>query len=177
MKRLTTVYACLLLGAAPLAFGQAGGMGAKPMSKASCEQMMRDHSAMKDQTAMMGKERGGMKGHGMMGKDHAGMMGKDSAGTMMMDMPKECAEMMGTGAMAMKDTGKSHSAVGVVKKVDVAAAKVTLQHEPVQALGWPAMTMPFTLKDKAALEKLKPGQKVEFDFVQEGSSYVIGAIR
>ncbi|HSN20473.1 MAG TPA: copper-binding protein [Usitatibacter sp.] len=71
----------------------------------------------------------------------------------------------------------SVSAVGVVRKVDPAQGKVTLQHEPIESLGWPAMTMAFRVRDAKLLEGLEPGRKVRFAFVQEGSSYVITSIR
>jgi len=85
----------------------------------------------------------------------------------------------GTGGM---DTGKkadkksesqAHKGVGTVKKVDPAGGKVTLAHGPVQSLKWPAMTMTFIVKDKALLGKLSLDKKVEFEFVQQGSDYVI----
>jgi Cu(I)/Ag(I) efflux system protein CusF len=42
---------------------------------------------------------------------------------------------------------KTHKAVGTVKKVDQAAGRVTLAHEPIPSLKWPAMTMGFGVKD------------------------------
>ena len=42
---------------------------------------------------------------------------------------------------------------------------------------WPAMTMSFTAKDKKLLEGIKPGAKVEFEFVQQGSKYIITSIK
>ena len=71
----------------------------------------------------------------------------------------------------------THTATGVVKKVDAASSRITLRHEPIAALGWPAMTMPFTVKDRKILTTLKPEQKVEFEFVQAGGAPVITSIR
>ena len=88
----------------------------------------------------------------------------------------------GMGGMDMKgmDMGKdkkseaqSHKGVGTVKKVDPAAGKVTIAHGPIPTMNWPAMSMTFTVKDKALLGKLAPEKKVEFEFVQQGSDYVI----
>jgi Cu(I)/Ag(I) efflux system protein CusF len=67
-------------------------------------------------------------------------------------------------------------AVGTVRKVDPAQGKVTLQHEPIDRLGWPAMTMAFRVRDAKLLEGLEPGRKVRFAFVQQGPAYVITAI-
>lgn len=52
--------------------------------------------------------------------------------------------------------------VGVVKKIDAKALSVTIAHDPIKALNWPAMTMAFKVADKALLEKLKVGAKVRF---------------
>ena len=51
---------------------------------------------------------------------------------------------------------------GVVKKIDAAAGTVTLDHDPIRALNWPAMTMAFKVPDKAVLDQMKVGAKVRF---------------
>src|SRR3546814_19312630 len=43
---------------------------------------------------------------------------------------------------------------------------VTFSHEPVPALGWPAMTMTFRLLDPTITRGLKTGDRVRFDFDQ-----------
>lgn len=83
-------------------------------------------------------------------------------------------EMGKNGAAATQTT---HMATGVVKKLNAEAAVVTVAHEPVNSLNWPAMTMGFKVKDKALLAKLKEGQKVEFEFVQEGEDYVVTSVK
>ena len=72
----------------------------------------------------------------------------------------------------------THSATGVVKKVDAAKGTVTLAHEPIKSLKWPAMTMDFRVRDKASLATLKPDQKIEFELIEEKKgSYVISRIK
>ena len=71
----------------------------------------------------------------------------------------------------------AHKASGVVTKVDAAKSKVTIRHGPVKSLEWPAMTMAFTVKDKAMLEKMPKGKKVDFEFQEQGSDYVITSVR
>jgi Cu(I)/Ag(I) efflux system protein CusF len=73
--------------------------------------------------------------------------------------------------------GQAHKGVGVVKSVDPTKPGVTLAHEPIASLRWPAMTMGFLVKDKALLEKMKPGAKVEFEMVQQGSTYIITSVK
>lgn len=84
-----------------------------------------------------------------------------------MDMAKKPA----TGAQ------KSNTTTGVVKKVDPKAGTVTLAHEAVKSLNWPAMTMSFKVKDKMLFDKLPVDKKVEFEFVQEGKDYVVISVK
>ena len=70
-----------------------------------------------------------------------------------------------------------HKATGVVKSVKPETGQVTLDHGPVPSLNWPAMTMAFGVKDKSLLSKLAVGKKVEFEFVQEGSGYVVTKVK
>ena len=70
-----------------------------------------------------------------------------------------------------------HRATGVVKSVDAQRGSATIAHGPVAELKWPAMTMRFEAADTKLLQSLKPGAKVEFEFVQQGSRYVITSIK
>src|SRR6266568_4745223 len=90
-----------------------------------------------------------------------GMGGMDMKG---MEMKK------GDKAKKSAET-KSHKGVGVVKSVDGEKGTVSIAHQPVTSMSWPAMTMTFKAKDKAMLERIKPGAKVEFSFVQSGKDY------
>ena len=86
------------------------------------------------------------------------------------------------GMEMKKDGGKAaqgtvHKGSGVVKKIDAAKGAVTLDHEPIKSVGWSAMTMTFIVKDKKMLENVKSGQKVQFEFVQEGKENVITSIK
>lgn len=66
-----------------------------------------------------------------------------------------------------------HVARGTVKKADPKAGVVSLAHEPVASLNWPAMTMSFKVKDKKLWNQLHEGRVVEVEFVQDGKDYVI----
>ena len=63
--------------------------------------------------------------------------------------------------------------VGVVKMVDLAAGRVTIAYEPVDALNWPAGTQPFGVSKAALLKDLAVGEKVRFKL----ESQQIAAIR
>ena len=95
-----------------------------------------------------------------------GMKGMDMQGMDMKGMPSD-----------KKAQDKVHKGNGTVTKIDSAGGKVTIAHGPVQSMKWPAMTMTFAVKDKALLGKLSPEKKVEFEFVQQGSDYVITSAR
>ncbi len=58
---------------------------------------------------------------------------------------------------------------GKVVDVDVKSNHITLDHEPIAALGWPSMTMGFKVKDGKQLSKLKAGDEVDFDLKAEAS--------
>lgn len=85
-------------------------------------------------------------------------------------------DMKGTEQKAGKDNS-IHRAIGVVKKVDAWGGKVTLAHDPVKTMNWPAMTMAFQVKDKSMLDNLREGQKVEFEFEQRGKESVITSVK
>lgn len=52
---------------------------------------------------------------------------------------------------------------GEVVKVDKPAGKVTLKHGPIKNLDMDAMTMVFRVADPAMLDKVKAGDKIEFE--------------
>jgi Cu(I)/Ag(I) efflux system periplasmic protein CusF len=65
---------------------------------------------------------------------------------------------------------------GEVRKVDKEQAKITLKHAEIKALDMPPMTMVFSVRDRAALDRVKPGDKVRFKAVQEGGRYTVTEI-
>jgi Cu(I)/Ag(I) efflux system protein CusF len=65
------------------------------------------------------------------------------------------------------------SGKGVVLKMDRANATVKINHDPIPALDWPQMTMPFRLKESALADQVKEGNKVEFYLEKSDSDYVI----
>jgi Cu(I)/Ag(I) efflux system periplasmic protein CusF len=62
---------------------------------------------------------------------------------------------------------------GVVLTIDRANATVKMNHDPIPALNWPRMTMPFRLKESALADQVKEGDAVEFFLEKSGSDYVI----
>ena len=68
-------------------------------------------------------------------------------------------------------TATEYRSTGVVVEFD--ADSLTLNHEPVPALQWPAMTMPFKVADKKLLQGLQKGQTLDFSFTKRGEDYVL----
>ncbi len=83
------------------------------------------------------------------------------------------AEMDMSSMDSMHASEKAAEATGVVQNVDTANGTVTISHEAIKSLDWPAMTMDFTVKDKKLMAKLAKGKKVHFTFVQQHGDYVI----
>jgi Cu(I)/Ag(I) efflux system periplasmic protein CusF len=52
---------------------------------------------------------------------------------------------------------------GEVVKVDKAAGKVTLKHGPIKKLDMEGMTMVFRVAEPAMLDKVKAGDRIEFE--------------
>ena len=67
-----------------------------------------------------------------------------------------------------KPSAVGHKAVGVLNAVDAAAGTVTISHEPVASLKWPAMKMDFVLANPSLVAGVKPGAAIEFEFVERG---------
>jgi Cu/Ag efflux protein CusF len=62
------------------------------------------------------------------------------------------------------------------RRVDCRAPKVdlvTIAHEPVKTMNWPAMPMGFMVKDKSLFDKLTLGKRLDFSFVQDSKGYVV----
>ena len=66
---------------------------------------------------------------------------------------------------------------GEVRKIDKDASKITIKHGEIKNLEMPPMTMVFTIKDPALLEKVKPGDTVKFNVIKEDGKMVITDIQ
>lgn len=63
-----------------------------------------------------------------------------------------------------KPASALHETVGTIEGIEPKA--ITLSHQPVPAIGWPAMTMSFQLADPALVRSFKRGDRVRFAFDQ-----------
>ena len=93
------------------------------------------------------------------------------------DEKKDINKGTGMGKNAAASAQTAHTAQGVVKKLNAGTGVVTVAHGPVNSLNWPPMTMGFKVKDKALLARLKEGQTVTFEFVQQSDGYVVTKVK
>jgi len=87
----------------------------------------------------------------------------------------EAPEAAASDAMPMESEVKSGKGTGTVTAVNAAAGTVTLDHEAMPEVGWPAMTMSFKA-DPALLAGIEEGDKVAFDLTLSGGSGEITAL-
>lgn len=106
----------------------------------------------------------GSMGHGQM--DHSKM----GHGTMPAQAPASSAAPQVAQAPQVQGNG-------TVNSIDAAGHKVNLNHGAIPAIGWPAMTMDFSVAHSVDLRALKPGSRINFTMQRGGDGmYVIQSI-
>ncbi len=105
-----------------------------------------------------------------------------SAGTV--DVPAEELPCGGTAGIQLgkehRDASRSisvHHAVAVVHAVNKDNGTVSVVHEPVRSLNWPAMTKTFVVEDRKLFDSLVSGKKVCIEFEKRRTGYFITAVR
>ncbi len=70
-------------------------------------------------------------------------------------------------------------AVGVVKEIFETEQKLRINHEPIEALGWPQMEMEFKVNNDHSVDsyKLQPGEHITFTLIKVGDRYEISSIK
>ena len=94
------------------------------------------------------------------------------------DMPRttqQPAQPTADPAAAAAVAGTTATATGTVRSIDAAAGTITIAHDPVISLDWPAMTMGFTATPEQ-VASVQVGQKVEFEFVAQGMDATLSRI-
>lgn len=98
------------------------------------------------------------------------------------------AAVMAEGTHTMSDhstmAGAKHgeeaavAGTGTVNSVDAGARKINVTHEPIQAIGWPAMTMDFAVAEGVDLAALEAGAPVSFTLTRGADGiYMIETIQ
>ena len=65
---------------------------------------------------------------------------------------------------------------GEIRKVSKDTGKLTIKHGEIKSLDMPPMTMVFTARDPAMLDKVAVGDKVRFVVIDEGGKMVVTEI-
>lgn len=78
------------------------------------------------------------------------------------------------GAPAAVSASGVYSASGEV--IAIAGDEVTIAHGPVEAIGWPAMTMPFKAASRDMISGVSVGDQVSFSFTQDGGAYTLTSL-
>src|SRR5229473_1399325 len=164
--------------------GEGEGYGrTEPAPVSTAHVSMIDHGSM-GHGSMSGMSHGstdrGSMGHGSTGdgsksvtsrassdrtaKDHGSMTGMRNAA--------------GSGSMQVAQSGQAPAqGTGTVNSVDATARKININHDPIPAIGWPAMTMDFAVAPTVDLRAVKPGARVNFQMMQgQGGMYVIQSV-
>jgi Cu(I)/Ag(I) efflux system membrane fusion protein len=77
-------------------------------------------------------------------------------------------------AASVAQAGPTYGAQGTVEGVQPDA--LTISHDAIPALAWPAMTMTFAKPGPQAFHDLKVGDRVHFEFRKDGGGYVLVAV-
>lgn len=67
----------------------------------------------------------------------------------------------------------THTGLGMVQSLDRAKGEITVKHDPIDSLNWPAMTMMFQVKDERLFDRLQTGKRMAFEFIASDSRYVV----
>lgn len=78
--------------------------------------------------------------------------------------------------MAMPAEAKMVKGTGTVTAIDPASGKITLKHDEIPAVEWPAMTMGFSAKPEL-LNGVAVGDKVGFDLTVTGNAGEVTSIQ
>lgn len=92
------------------------------------------------------------------------------------DAPKAEASPDAMADMAMPAEAKMVKSAGTVTAIDPASGKITLEHDAIPAVEWPAMTMGFKSKPEL-LAGIAVGDKVDFDLTVSGNAGEITSIK
>ncbi|RPH26876.1 hypothetical protein EHN07_11480 [Buttiauxella warmboldiae] len=76
--------------------------------------------------------------------------------------------------MSMPMAAEIYHGHGVIKKVS--NDSLSIAHQPVAALNWPAMTMTFRLPETGALPVVNVGDTVDFTFSQQAEGYRLDSV-
>jgi len=77
----------------------------------------------------------------------------------------------------MNDKNAPAKGTGVITSLMIDHGMITMQHDPIESLGWPEMTMDFTTMKGVSLKGFAVGDAVEFELMKMDEQFLISAIK
>ena len=91
------------------------------------------------------------------------------------DAPAKPAASTDMASIDMSVATKTGSGSGKITELDKAGGKITIEHGPIPAVGWPEMTMGFKA-DPKMISDLAVGDQVDFTMSLKGNDVTVMAI-
>jgi Cu/Ag efflux protein CusF len=76
-------------------------------------------------------------------------------------------------AQAREARAATASASGVIRNIDRANSRITIDHGPIPAIGMPGMTMTFKVTEPKLLDQVRQGDQVNFELKQSGLGWIV----
>lgn len=87
-----------------------------------------------------------------------------------------CGQAQKSGAENKGEQTEAQAYSGTGEVTAVAGNQVTIDHGPIEGIGWPAMTMTFTAPGEMAAG-VQAGDAVSFSFRQQGRAYIVTSLK
>ena len=98
-----------------------------------------------------------------------------AAAALSLSLPSMAQMTMDHGKMGMEAAPEMTD--GEVRKIDKETGKITIRHGEIKHMDMPPMTMVFTVKEQAMLDKVQVGETVQFVVIQDAGRMVVTDIR
>jgi membrane fusion protein, copper/silver efflux system len=79
-------------------------------------------------------------------------------------------------AASERSTPGAEVYAGISAITSVAGDQVTIDHGPIEGIGWPAMTMTFRVDDPELVKGVRTGDRVSFSFAQSRAGSTLTSI-
>jgi Cu/Ag efflux protein CusF len=93
-----------------------------------------------------------------------------------MQMHKNMQTGQGMQGKNMPCANQTAQGTGVVEAIDTAKGTITIKHQAIASIHWPAMTMTFKADPPNLLKDVKVGEKVNFTLHPAGANSTVTAI-
>ena len=93
-----------------------------------------------------------------------------------MQMHKNMQTGQGMQGKNMPCANQTAQGTGVVEAIDTAKGTITIKHQAIASIHWPAMTMTFKADPPNLLKDVKVGEKVNFTLHPAGANSTVTAV-